>query len=1038
MQELRKFTDFLSELRMIETKRPLTHPKVALMGSPKSGKTSLLECLLGIQLFENGCEANVKYLEINTRTTDSQNDISLVLENTGEKYTDLEAFQGRLQEYTKRMRQEYDEILSITISSNFLPKWTLIELPSLAYIDPDTKDEAFLEQENIKRKIAKKIIKDESIIIVCVLSALESFEDSRVLEYAREFDPAGERTLGIITKYDILDNEDKKQEVRAILSGGKYPLKHGYNSINTAFARIMALNDSKAPEAEDSAPKQVKGSMETEVIIRRLKKIICFTMRTRFPSLFNEFQAKGKEYEEELEELGEDMDLDNEDTFKILWRLSNTLCNHLRDAISGSYMGTNKKKKVTLSCGAYIRSLFHYLYRKEDYQSLFETMSYTDEEIKAVMKNHNSVSLEGFITSESFKILVCDRLQHLEEPTFTTFQKICDSLLEASKSLLDKHFSRLPELKENLELFFEEMYKREKEKTTAILKPLLEAELYYIFCNDPEKVFQNVYALSRKTEDPSTSTADQIFDQMIHELKESCKLYCENVLLSLRDLVPKIIGQYFLNVIYSNVHIWLTNHINKAVAENPNLLKLTKGQIEERKVIENRLRVITKLKQYMIQDSSLYQFLRDPNLEENIFNKYQKRKDEYFKRIEDSSKRLYSQKKAKEPVKKKKENFFQKFKEWFSSKSKKKKPKYGLDPDAKNEQIITKDLRYPKEDFAPEEFAIKRMRANSLDMNAGSDEAKAQALITDFVLIEDYYTKDQEVHNLSLTKKEWMLCIDQGTFDNIEKERLSVSLQHGVPNELRASVWATLANIKKQKAGHPKLLYERLCKIPTKWDSIISKDVPRTYTREPFFKKPEYQAQERLHRILRAYANFDPELGYTQGMNSLAGLLLMVMSNYNQSEQKDYYQIPKSCEKNCFWIMVYIMNFKDFRQMFVDNCPRLMENLFKFEQLIKEEIPDVFAHMENEAIMVQGCFAGYFLTVCCQTCPVEFSKRIMDVFLLNGEPVIFDVLVKVMMTCKKEILALKGEKLFSFLKSDMMHTCFEKYKRELNRVIPKV
>src|SRR5690606_37358979 len=142
---------------------------------------------------------------------------------------------------------------------------------------------------------------------------------------------------------------------------------------------------------------------------------------------------------------------------------------------------------------------------------------------------------------------------------------------------------------------------------------------------------------------------------------------------------------------------------------------------------------------------------------------------------------------------------------------------------------------------------------------------------------------------------------------------------------------------------------------------------------------------------------------------------------------------PKSCEKNCFWIMVYIMNFKDFRQMFVDNCPRLMDNLFKFEQLIKDEIPDVFAHMENEAIMVHGCFAGYFLTVCSQTCPVEFSKRIMDVFLLNGEPVIFDVLMKVMITCKKDIFALKGEKLFGFLKSDMMHTCFEKYKRELNR-----
>ena len=90
-----------------------------------------------------------------------------------------------------------------------------------------------------------------------------------------------------------------------------------------------------------------------------------------------------------------------------------------------------------------------------------------------------------------------------------------------------------------------------------------------------------------------------------------------------------------------------------------------------------------------------------------------------------------------------------------------------------------------------------------------------------------------------------------------------MSLQHGVPKEMRASIWITIANVKKLKASHPKLLYERLSKLPTNWDTLIEKDVPRTFTKEPFFKKPEYEAKEKLHRILRAYANFDPQLGYT-------------------------------------------------------------------------------------------------------------------------------------------------------------------------------
>jgi plasmid maintenance system antidote protein VapI len=73
-------------------------------------------------------------------------------------------------------------------------------------------------------------------------------------------------------------------------------------------------------------------------------------------------------------------------------------------------MGSTKKKKMTLSCGAYIRSLFYYLYRKEDYKNVFETMEFTEEEIKNVIKGRNAVTLEGFITSDAFKLLTCDRL----------------------------------------------------------------------------------------------------------------------------------------------------------------------------------------------------------------------------------------------------------------------------------------------------------------------------------------------------------------------------------------------------------------------------------------------------------------------------------------------------------------------------------------------------------------------------------------------------------------------------------------------------
>ena len=87
--------------------------------------------------------------------------------------------------------------------------------------------------------------------------------------------------------------------------------------------------------------------------------------------------------------------------------------------------------------------------------------------------------------------------------------------------------------------------------------------------------------------------------------------------------------------------------------------------------------------------------------------------------------------------------------------------------------------------------------------------------------------------------------VSKGDIEDMSHERLVVSLQHGVPSGVRPSVWTILAQVKKLKAEHSKFLYEKLCQMSSKWDLLISKDVPRTRCDDPFFKKPEYRATER-------------------------------------------------------------------------------------------------------------------------------------------------------------------------------------------------
>lgn len=64
-----------------------------------------------------------------------------------------------------------------------------------------------------------------------------------------------------------------------------------------------------------------------------------------------------------------------------------------------------------------------------------------------------------------------------------------------------------------------------------------------------------------------------------------------------------------------------------------------------------------------------------------------------------------------------------------------------------------------------------------------------------------------------------------------------------------------------------------------------------------------------LFNILLAYANYDSQIGYVQGMNYIAAMLLM----HIQDEEK------------VFWCLIYLLNRKNWRTTYMDEMPKLME-----------------------------------------------------------------------------------------------------------------
>ena len=111
--------------------------------------------------------------------------------------------------------------------------------------------------------------------------------------------------------------------------------------------------------------------------------------------------------------------------------------------------------------------------------------------------------------------------------------------------------------------------------------------------------------------------------------------------------------------------------------------------------------------------------------------------------------------------------------------------------------------------------------------------------------------------------------------------KLRARIRMGIPEAVRGFVWKLMAagrapvDFRREGAYHQYAASEATPGALEDAFTQIDKDVPRTMTEHIYFRHAGKTGQEVLTRLLRAYAAFHPELGYTQGMSSYAAVLLL-------------------------------------------------------------------------------------------------------------------------------------------------------------------
>uniref|UniRef100_A0A8C6HLP3 Interferon-induced GTP-binding protein Mx1 n=1 Tax=Mus spicilegus TaxID=10103 RepID=A0A8C6HLP3_MUSSI len=229
-EKVRPCIDLIDTLRALGVEQDLALPAIAVIGDQSSGKSSVLEALSGVALPRGSgivtrCPLVLKLRKLNEgeewRGKVSYDDIEVELSDPSEVEEAINKGQNFIAGVGLGIS---DKLISLDVSSPNVPDLTLIDLPGITRVAVGNQPADIGHQ--IKRLIKTYIQKQETINLVVVPSNVD-IATTEALSMAQEVDPEGDRTIGVLTKPDLVDR-GAEGKVVDVVQNLVYHLKKGY------------------------------------------------------------------------------------------------------------------------------------------------------------------------------------------------------------------------------------------------------------------------------------------------------------------------------------------------------------------------------------------------------------------------------------------------------------------------------------------------------------------------------------------------------------------------------------------------------------------------------------------------------------------------------------------------------------------------------------------------------------------------------------------------------------------------------------------
>uniref|UniRef100_A0A8C8SRP1 Uncharacterized protein n=1 Tax=Pelusios castaneus TaxID=367368 RepID=A0A8C8SRP1_9SAUR len=422
-EKIRPCIDLIDSLRTLGVENDLALPKIAVIGDQSSGKSSVLEALSGVALPRGSgivtrCPLVLRLKKLapqkQWKGKISYRDINEELHDPTEVEKEIRKAQNAMAGEGVGISQE---LISLEISSPHVPDLTLIDLPGIARVAVGNQPQDIGEQ--IKKLIKTFIAKQESINLVVVPSNVD-IATTEALRMAQEVDPDGERTLGILTKPDLVDRGTEESVVDIVrnlvihLRKGYMIVKcRGQQDIHDNLTLASAIQKERAffEEHEHFRVLLDENKATVPVLADKLTTELVEHINKSLPSLEEQINIKLQAATQELRKYGKEIPkAEGEKLFFLIDKIK-----LFNQDIMSSVAGEENLFADEIRLFTIIRIEF------QKWGKILDDSALT---VWRFEKQYRGRELPGFISYKTFESIVRQQVTALEEPAIEILKKV--------------------------------------------------------------------------------------------------------------------------------------------------------------------------------------------------------------------------------------------------------------------------------------------------------------------------------------------------------------------------------------------------------------------------------------------------------------------------------------------------------------------------------------------------------------------------------------------------------------------------------------